>query len=184
MKKTGRNLAGKTLLFAVFLIAALFLLFGLSLTFVGAHNFITASQFSPINLLYMVIGAYIAFASFARFLKFYNAYNWDSYEKSSKFFITHSLAILITLLSFSLLYFVFTKKQVSEFNFILSVILYLPEFVFQNLIFAVKSYSIETFRPLPAYSAFDFLLPIAEMIYLFFIVSHAIELFKKFRKAA
>ena len=183
MKRTNRNFAGKSLLFVVFLLAALFLLFGISIAFVGISNFMKANHFSFIDFVYIVAGAYIAFVSVARFLRFHNTYNWDSYEKSSKFFRMHRFTILVTVVLFILFYFILDKEKVSGFDFVLSVIVYLPEFVLENMVFAIKVYSTETFRPLAFYSLFDFILPISEFIYLFFISSFFVKLKKKLTKS-
>jgi cobalamin synthase len=162
------------------LIFILFFLFGLILLVVSLRNLIL-SEFSLglSQYLYLAIGAYVAYSSVKRCIKFYKYSIKDSYNISNKFYQENKIEIIITSIISIIVLFVYYNGLYLNYSFIPKIILFLPIFALQNLVFPVKVYLRAALNLAFLPSVFDLLLPIAEIYYVFVIVNFIRRLFKK-----
>lgn len=158
-------------------VLVLFILLGLTLTIFFLQNLLIGfSGFGLLQILFLIIGIYLVYspAKNIRFLiknrnKFNNILN-DFIKENEKAIIIASILSIILL-------FIFYSNIYINFDFIINAVLYLPMFVLNNLVFIVNifllKYKLTFLTPI-----IDLILPISEILYLFWISKFISKLFK------
>ena len=150
------------------------------LTLVSLRNLILAKfSLSLIQVLYLLIGAYVVYNSIKKYINFYKTTIKNPYITLNNFYKNNKIEIIITTIISITLLFIYFNGLYLNYNFYLKIILFFPIFIFQNLIFIVKIYSKTTLKPIFLSSVFDLLLPIVEVYYVFVIVKFVSRLFIK-----
>ena len=165
---------------ASFIVLILYTLLGLILSIFFIQNlFIGIKGFGLIQILFFIIGIYLVYKpiTYIRFLiknkkKFDKIFNDFVKDNKNAFSITVALSIVLLFLFYSNIYL--------NFDFFINVVLYLPIFLLNNLVFIVNifllRYKLMFLTPL-----IDLILPISEVLFLF-MISRFIAKFLKGKK--
>ncbi len=166
---------------ASFFVVLLFLLLGLILTIFSLQSlFIGISGIGLSGILYLLIGIYLVYKTvmYTRFLikkrnKFDDVFN-DFIRENKK-------AIIITTILSVVLLSLFYSGISTNFDFFVNVVLYLPKFILDNLVFIVNifllRYNLMFLEPL-----MSLIFPISEVIFLFEISKFIARFFKDKRR--
>ena len=161
-----------------FIVLVLFLLFGVLLTLFFLQSFFTGfKRVGIMQILFFIIGIYLIYkpAMYIRFL----IKNKDKFDEIFNDFIKENkkAIILATILSVVLLS-LFYSNIYLNFDFFVNAVLYLPVFLLNNLVFIVNIFLLRyklTFLTL----VMELILPISEILYLFWFSSMISKLFKQ-----
>tara|TARA_B100000315_G_C14383340_1_gene498500 strand:+ start:102 stop:638 length:537 start_codon:yes stop_codon:yes gene_type:complete len=163
---------------ASFIALILFLLLGLILSIFFTQNlFMSFSGFGLVQILFFIIGIYLIYkpVMHIRFLiKNKKKFNkiFDNFVKENK------TAIIITaILSIALLFLFYTNISIN-FDFFVNVVLYLPMFLLTNLVFIANIFLLRHNLMFLAI-IISLVLPISEIIYLFWVSTLISKLFKR-----
>ena len=178
MKNINNKYYGRIALIVSFFVLILFLLLGITLSIFFIQNlFMSISGFGLMQILFFIIGLYLIYkpAMHIRFLiknknKFDKIFN--NFTKENK-----KTIILATILSAVLLS-LFYSNIYLNFDFFVNAVLYLPMFLLNNLVFIVNIFLLRyklTFLTL----VMELILPISEILYLFWVSSLISKLFKQ-----
>ena len=164
-----------------FLVLILFLLFGLILTIFFLQNLLKGFRgLGFLQILYFLIGIYLIYKP-AIYVK-YLVVNKKNFDKLLNEFIDENKKALViaSILSIVLL-FIFYSNIYIEFNHILNIIIYLPIFLLNNLIFIVNIFLLR-FKLFFLIPVMELLLPISQVLYLFYVSTFIARFFKDKRK--
>jgi len=176
----NEDFIGVVFLIIVSLVAILFFLFGLMLLIVSLRNLVLAKfSFSLSQYLYLAFGAYIVYSSIKKYLGFYRASIKNANKIFNDFYKNNKIEIIVTSIISIILLLIYYNGLYLNYSFILKMILFLPIFALQNLVFPVKVYLRTAFNLTSLPSVFDLVLPIIEIYYVFMIVKFILRLFKK-----
>jgi len=180
LNKKHKKLIGIIYLIVVSLIAVLFFAFGLMLVLLSVKNLISSrTGFSLVQTIYLIIGIYFVYHSVKNYTKFYKDTIKNPFVTLNKFYKANKVEIIITSIISVILLFIFLNGLYIRYNFILKMILFLPIFILQIMVFSVKIYSRNTLMPIFPSSIFDSIFLIAEIYYVFVVVKFAMKFFNK-----
>mgnify|MGYP001189828035 CR=1 FL=1 len=163
---------------ASFFVALLFLLLGLILTIFSLQNlFIGFSGIGLSGILYSIIGVYLVYKTIMS-IKFLIK-NRNKFDKIFNDFIKkNKKALIITTILSIVLLSLFYLGISTNFDFFVNVVLYLPKFILDNLVFIVNifllRYNLMFLEPL-----MSLIFPISEVIFLFEVSKLIAKLFKR-----
>ena len=166
---------------ASFFTVLLFLLLGLILTIFSLQSlFISISGIGLSGILYLLVGIYLVYkpVMYIRFLiknkgKFNGIFNEFIRENKKAIIIATILSVILLSLFYS--------NISTNFDFFVSIVLYLPKFILDNLVFIVNifllRYNLMFLEPL-----MSLIFPISEVIFLFEVSKYIAKLFKSKRR--
>lgn len=160
-----------------FIVVILFLLLGLILTIFFIQNlFMGLRGFGLTQILFFVLGIYLVYKPimYIRFL----IKNKEGYDNIFNNFIQQNKkAIIITTILSIVLLFLFYSNISINFDFFVNAVLYLPMFLLNNLVFIVNIFLLR-FNLMFLTPIITLILPISEIIYLFWVSTFISKLFK------
>lgn len=160
-----------------FIVVILFLLLGSILTIFFIQNlFMSLSGFGLTQILFFALGIYLIYKPIM-YIKFLIK-NKKEYDKIFNNFIQQNKkAIIITTILSVVLLFLFYSNISTNFDFFLNIVLYLPMFLLNNLVFIVNIFILRynlTFLTV----IMKLILPVSEVLYLFWVSSLISKLLK------
>ena len=161
-----------------FIVLVLFMLLGLILTLFFLQNLLIGiSGFGLIQILFFIIGIYLVYkpAMHIRFL----IKNKDRFDGIFNDFIKENKkAMVITAILSIVLLSLFYSNISTNFDFFVNAVLYLPMFLLSILVFIVNIFLLR-FNLMFLTPIIALILPISEIIYLFWVSTFISKLFKR-----
>jgi len=162
---------------ASFFTVLLFLLLGLILTIFSLQSlFIGISGIGFSGILYFLIGIYLVYKS-VTYIRFLIRNKCKFNDLFDDFIRENKKAIIITTILSVVLLSLFYLGISTNFDFFVNVVLYLPKFILDNLVFIVNifllRYNLMFLEPL-----MSLVFPISEIIFLFEISKFISKFFK------
>jgi len=178
MKKLNNKHYSMIALIVSFIVLALFLLLGLVLSIFFIQNlFIGLRGFGLMQILFFIIGIYLVYrpAVYIRFL----IKNRKKFDKIfNKFVEENKISIIITAVSSIVLLFLFYSSISANFDFYVNVVLYLPIFLLNSLVFIANIFLLR-YKLMFLTPMVGLILPISEVLFLFGVCKFITKLFKR-----
>ena len=160
-----------------FIVLILFLLLGLILSIFFIQNlFMSVKGFGLLQILFFIIGIYLVYKS-AIHIKFLIKNKKEFNKIFDDFVKENKTAIIIATILSVILLFLFYSNISTNFDFFVNVVLYLPIFLLNNLVFIVNIFLMR-YKLMFLTPVMELIFPISEILYLFWFSTLMSKLFK------
>jgi hypothetical protein len=161
-----------------FIVLVLFLLLGLILTIFFVQNLFTSiSGFGLMQILFFIIGIYLIYKPARHIRSLLN--NRNKFDKIFNNFVDkNKKAITLTVILSAILLLMFYSGISHNLDFFIEVVLYLPMFLFKNLVFLADIF-LRRFELMFLEPIIDLTLPISQIIFLFLVSKFISKFFKQ-----